>query len=519
VNLKKIAATIFRGWALFFTTTLTGLLIGGFLAVTKPNFYESTGTFLLRPGGENLSLNPGADPEVYQRLNLRANAEAILLSEELLRRVVNRIGPAKILAPYQPSDGPPRPGESWVSRLRRGIHRFQRWWNDPGDYVPNEQDALLHLQYNLLTIKPRRSDTITVSYAAYNPLLAQEILRVYMEEARKRHVEAYTDVDIQLVEKEHREAKTKMERAAFQLEKFLKDLEVLDFPSELSQARDVLSRARLEQTTIQNRIQTNQIILEKLQKRLQETERYQTLEEPMSMTRPRVMALQNRVNELEEDLARAKGRFQPGADEILQLEERLRATKDQLEAELAKGPIIRVQKRRRENPEWTAIQNRAYEIKLALEVDRQAVVQAGIEVKKAEARLTELADHKDRYLELDRLVRSTRADFEFEEQRLRLARKKSLAAQVGMSSLGVIAHANLPLEKSGPNRFKMLLGGIFGGAFFGLFFLLLRAVTDSTIRNPEDLEKLTKLKVLASIPKLTRRNLRRHQALRITTWS
>jgi len=49
--------------------------------------------------------------------------------------------------------------------------------------------------------------------------------------------------------------------------------------------------------------------------------------------------------------------------------------------------------------------------------------------------------------------------------------------------------------------------------------VVLRTLTDSRIRCPEDLAQVTGRNALAIVPTLDRRNLRRHKQLRDGSWS
>ncbi|MFT4516373.1 MAG: capsular polysaccharide biosynthesis protein [Planctomycetota bacterium] len=73
----------------------------------------------------------------------------------------------------------------------------------------------------------------------------------------------------------------------------------------------------------------------------------------------------------------------------------------------------------------------------------------------------------------------------------------------------------MPLEKGGPNRGKLLIGGLFVGLILGLGLVVLRALPDRVVRTRDDLEGLA---VIGVIPRLDRTNLRRHTAMREQAW-
>jgi hypothetical protein len=99
-----------------------------------------------------------------------------------------------------------------------------------------------------------------------------------------------------------------------------------------------------------------------------------------------------------------------------------------------------------------------------------------------------------------------------------IAQQKRLLGVGNFSSLKEMQSASLPLEKEGPNRGKMLMGGFFVGLFLGLGLLVLRALPDDVVRTRDDLEQIEGLAVIGVMPRLDGTNLRRHEMLREQGW-
>jgi uncharacterized protein involved in exopolysaccharide biosynthesis len=518
LTLKQVLAGVFRG-KLFLATFMTlGTLIGAFMAISTPNFYTSTGSFVARNAGETRSLNPLNIENAPARLHLQANAQALLYSDELLLGVINRLGPNIIVSPYQPKIPSPSPDESLTEKIRRPILKFQKWANDPGDFRATRADALLALRSNLGVEMPRRSELINVSYTTNDPLLAQKILKTYMEEARKQHVRAYTDSNLDDVKKDFTKSKEAFQKAEGAYQQFLNNLKVQDFEEELKQAQEEARVMRTEETKIKNKIETSKIILDTLKKRIKTIPQYTEVEEPITEPRPKVTVLQNRIQELETDLEEAKSKFVPGNREIKRLSALLKTKNKELDEELKKDPLTRIQKRKILNSDYSSTDAKIQDLKIELEVAQNSLLQTKKQLDHAQKRLSRLLAKRDRYSQLKRKLKAADRDLELEEDRLALAKKKAKAALEGSGSLQIIAKANLPLEKDGPARAKMTIGGLLGGFFFALVLLLLKTITDTQVHDPEDLEEIEGVKVLASVPKLKKRDMRRHQNLRIRTW-
>ena len=518
LSLKQVLAGVFRGKLFLATFMAIGTLIGAFVAISTPNYYTSTGSFVTRNAGETRSLNPLNIENAPARLHLQANAQALLYSDELLLRVIDKLGTDTIVHPYQPKIPPASPDESIKEKIRRPILKFQKWANDPGDSHASRTDALLTMRESLGVEMPRRSELINITYTSNDPLLAQKILKTYMEEARKQHVKAYTDSNLEDVEKDYKKSKEAYRKAEEAYQQFLNTLNVQDFEEELKQAQEEVRVMRTEETKIKNKIETSKIILSTLKKRIQSIPQYTEVEEPITEPRPKVTVLQARIQELETDLEEAKSKFVPGNREIKRLEALLKTKNKELEKELKKDPLTHIQKRKVLNVDYSSTDARIQDLKIELEVGQNSLLQTKKQLDNAQKRLAKLLARRDRFSQLKRQLKAADRDLEMEEDRLALAKKKAKAALEGSGSLQIIAKANLPLEKDGPARAKMTIGGLLGGFFFALVLLLLKTITDTQVHGPEDLEDIEGVKVLASLPKLKKRDMRRHQNLRIRTW-
>ena len=84
--------------------------------------------------------------------------------------------------------------------------------------------------------------------------------------------------------------------------------------------------------------------------------------------------------------------------------------------------------------------------------------------------------------------------------------KMEFTREEGESNLKVMSQPTLPVEKSGPERMKLMVGGVGGGFLLGLFLAVLRQLLERRVRYKETLEKMLEVPVLAVVPE--------HRALR-----
>jgi uncharacterized protein involved in exopolysaccharide biosynthesis len=132
----------------------------------------------------------------------------------------------------------------------------------------------------------------------------------------------------------------------------------------------------------------------------------------------------------------------------------------------------------------------------------------------AAARARRLRSLEPRYVQLRGDV--LRAEETVRQAELSMAEaEQKRALRLGeFSSLSTIEDASVPLEKEGPERLRLILGAAAAGLFAALVLAVLRAMSDSVIRRPQDMEALDGVSVIGMMPRLSRRNLRRHAVAR-----
>lgn len=181
---RKLLAAAFRARYLVFGTTLFGILVGSFLAITTANSYVSTGKFIISgSGAERTSLDSQRSTETSHE-TIGTAASYILSTDELLRRVVDKLTPARILAPFKPGN----PGDS---AMKAFFFMVQRDWNATKEEERTPEGALKYLRKAIFVERPRYTDVLVATCAANDQKLAQEILSTYMDEAIKFHIEQY----------------------------------------------------------------------------------------------------------------------------------------------------------------------------------------------------------------------------------------------------------------------------------------------------------------------------------------
>lgn len=513
--LRRLLAAVFRARYLVFATTLFGLLIGAFLAITTANSYQSTGTFLFTASGAEAKLvDPTRSTDISQE-TIGTAATHILNTDDLLIRVIKKLGAARILAPYQPGNADESGAKAW-------FYRVQRDWN-ASKQEATEEEALKLLRKTLNVERPRFTDVLIATFSANNARLAQEVLDCYMKEAISWHIAMYDDKRVyEDAEKTAADSKVQREVARVAMRNFLSEkAKVNDFDDEKKRLEKAYGEATMQLDKVTQELESSKLQRQQLNARLESGD--------IKMTRPE----KRHVSPTANVQSALEKRLEDAYSELVKLEPTMRDPNDprlvdlRNEIENTKRVIQRLQQEAENTPEQTVmVPNPEYEAmrlesnRLFTDVEKygaQVLLMQGI-VEKTRTSLNELVLLEPEYLKL------RDAMFEAEEAATRAeatwgaAQQKRALGQGNFSSLKEIQAASLPLEKEGPNRGKLLLGGFFGGLFLGLAVVVLRSLPDNVVRTRDDLERLEGLAVIGIMPRLDGTNLRRHVAMREQGW-
>lgn len=514
---RRLLAAVFRARYLVFATTLFGILIGSFLALTTPNTYVSEGKFVFSgTGAEAIGVDPTRATATSQE-TIATTATYILSSNDLLMKVVERLTPARILEPYQPGTGNDSGAKGW-------FYRIQRDYNATKDLEATSEEALKRLLRTISIDRPRATNVLVATCTANNPILAQEIMSVFMQEAVQYHIKQYEDQSAyDEAEKRFNETNIALEKARRDMRDFLdRKARVSEFDAEKERLQFADAAAATSLSEVRNDATIKRDLLQKLVKRLDVDK-----DIPKEITeRRRVDTTSNVMRGYEEakgrallELVRLEGNLANPDDadiaskkkEISDIEQSMQKLREQ--ARLAPEEEFKVP-----NPEYTnANLERA---RLSLEV-----LQLDAQLQFAENIARESRTNLKALVDLEPEFAKKRDDLLAAEDTAKTAsitwnaalEKKALGLGK-FSTLRDLQAATFPLEKQGPNRSKLLIGAFFGGLFFGLAIVILRALPDNVVRTRDDLEKLEGLAVIGVMPRLDGGNLRRHVALREQGW-
>lgn len=513
--LRRVIAAAFRARYLVFTTTLFGLLIGSFMAVTTPNTYLSTGKFRFTASGAEARLIDPTQSTAVGQETIGTAASHILTTDDLLKRVIDKLGPARILAPYQPEESRATSGaKAW-------FYRVQRDWNANAETATPEE-ALKLLRRNLLVERPRGEEVLIATYSANNAFLAQQVLDTFMREAVTFHIEmydnkrAYEDAEKAATESgiaadvARKKLRDFLDNRAgvsqFEQEKIRLEKDATDADSRLDTLRQDLNTAVEVLQSIEQRLAADEVpkfILEKrridvsggaieeLGKELGlETARLTSLENKLRSDNPQILEAKNKVADISAAIYRLQQEASKAPEEELRVPNPVYALMIERRTELAND--VNELRIRKENAEEIA-------------TEKRNKLKALVELEPEFARLRDAKDHAEDSAALAQANWSN-------------AQQKRALSTGNFSSLKEFQSASLPLEKEGPNRGRLLIGGLLAGLFLGLGIVVMRSLPDSIVRTRDELERIEGLAVIGIMPRLDGGNLRRHVAMREQGW-
>jgi len=370
---------------------------------------------------------------------------------------------------------------------------------------------------------PRYTPVLVATCSANNPILAQEILAAFMDEAIKWHIKQYDDESAyEEAERRYKDTKIAVDKARLDMNEFLE--RKAQVPSYDAEKRRLETDAFEAQTALQRQMNETAIKKESHDKLAERLDKKEIPEErienrPVDFASAALRGLDERLGRETTALNYLKRtRSDPNHRDIVEKQAEISDIRHAIEQLLEEARQAPPQSVKIPNPEF--VQATAQRISLSLEVSS---LESGLAY--AQRRATETRDRLKAFLELEPEFIRLRDTLVHAEDNAKTATliwnqaqtKKSLSAGK-FSSLKEIQAATLPLEKEGPNRGKLLIGAFFVGLFLGLGIVILRALPDNVVRTRDDLEKMEGLPVIGVMPRLDGGNLRRHVSLREQGW-
>ena len=531
----------------FSISAIAGLVFLGAVgyAFSQPNTYKSQATMLVRMGAREAQTAESAiDPDGDNRGTSAATSDELIMLQDpaLQARVVDVVGAARILAPYDPfsadSDSTPQ-HIRWVHQLQSWLMNFRS-----GD-APQDQGeptrgmragAIERLANGTAISTPRGTNTIHVAFTSHRAEVAQEVTAAYLEVFQERHREFHeTSEEFSFVADRAKEADEAAEaarkawldqRTADGIHDFKAHLDSLATEIQLLDEADRV--AKVERDSLERQ-------LEVIDGQLQDTPSLLVIEEeegaadaaeadvdgaeasvvpsdaPLTASSTELLAQLQRVNA---ELASLEDEYAPGSAYFTKESARLQATSQSIREQLRElqgqpaggvapvgAPLLGVKSQPQINPIHVDLKAQRFELLRRLgALDAAAEARTGV-LAKNRSELERLMKLEPTYARLELAVRQTsRRAAELAQAHARSAALQMIDSDEQMANLMVTQEPSLPKKKDGPDRVKVLLAGMVAGLALGLGQALARVLIDRRLRYPIETANSLGVRILGVVP-------------------
>lgn len=503
---------ILRSRVLVLACGLFGVAGGLLWGASQPNTYRSDAKLLLRIGQreqlniEGLIDNPGARenrPTIEDELHL-------LRDDRILREVVAELGADYILAPPDPGrfDSDATPLHVQVMHQLQSLLIQLRGGGSGGgvsDGTSLEQTAVEVLKRSTFLRPEFGSNVISVSHTTTSPDKAKRIVDALVDAYIRRHRDHFSVGErIAPMRAKLEMAENRVEKARTALTEHVSDCNLINI--------EVQGEAWLtEQATLESDIFSSRTQLAENRQRLA------VIDEQLKVTPPRIeVAVGENIPNPEYEAIRAEYqsvqemRQALTTDASLTMAERLRreAEYDTRQQKLlerlnsTQRTIPSVQPEERDNPRYAFLQQQ----KTELEINDRAL---GTRIQLYQNQLQAVGER----IKVLRVCTDLHARMQvsiaheqdaYDEMKSRFNRYEVLNEidQQGEANLSALQRGNLPTDKEGPSRGKMLIAGIIGGTGLGVGLALLRQLTERLLRYPRGAARALGLPNLVVVPEL-----------------
>jgi len=499
---------------LFFTATV---FLVGFVTLMTPKSYTSESRLFLRLGRENAALDAtatmGEQPVVMMPQSRQAEINSVvelMQAKQIYEAVVVEIGAEPILERdyVDPTDESAAvQTESTESSLSEAIGATMSYLASVGvlNDLPREEKAVIKLQKDFDIEAFEESNVITVSFETYSPELAQRVVDSTVRNYIHEHVRLHRSVGA---------------------DRFLAE-ETQRIYRELSDRQEELELLKNRTGVLSSDLHRGKMI-----------DRIATLETELMQAEAQASALETEVNELASGLSIVSpnhmvsetiGAGNQGADgmrqELFRLEmayEDLMSTytsshpkvrKMEMQLEQSRKVLTKAESGRREQVQGP---NQVYqEASVALMLKRPALAATQARIAKIQEQiaqfnldLTRFTKDEIQFAGLDREIAILDASYRKYAANLQQAMVDEKMKIEEFSNIGIAQPASLNLKPAKPNKLINLLLGIFMGGAGGVSLAVLLEYLRPKLNTVEDIEGLLQLPVVATIPKLPRKERR-----------
>ncbi len=485
------------------------VVLVGMITVLVPKTYISDAKIFVRLGRENAAPDVTAGLGETQIYSMPPNRESeinsiseMITNKELFGRVVDKIGPERILKKVPNSPAKTRGGGEATSPIDNVMVFLTQIGVLNG--LNNRERAIIKLQKKTGVDVGETSNVITVRFESYDADLAREVVDAIVDDYTKQHsrihraqggsefMSAQTQIVRQALyesERKFEEFKNKTKLISVEDQRRVLVDRIARIKNELMDAEAMTQAAKSEVNTLQQlteRLPTSRIV--------SQTEG--SGNEGIDGMRQELFRLQVKREEL-------VSKFSEANPQVKQVERQLAAAKklfDEAEAKLVES--VEGPSRVHEGANLELIKKQP-----ALEALRSKSSELQLQLMAVTEKLDEFNAHETEFIRLQREMQICDENFKRYTRTLQQASMDYAMQEENLSNLSVFQAASLNPKPHRPRKLVNLAAGLFLGLLGGCSLAVLLEYRKSMLNRASELETTLDVPVVATIPQQPLRTL------------
>lgn len=336
---------------------------------------------------------------------------------------------------------------------------------------PTEPSALENAFLENLSVEPvKTSRLVLVHYDSSNPeqaaQIANAVVATFQKMNTERRINTTNDAKTYL-EASVKESKAKLDESVQRLDTYSRDNSI------------IIVNGKIETTT--------SLTLNNLAEKLQKVEQQLAEKESINaILSDKTKSMTERVGALQENVAYIQT---------------LLKNLDDLKALNAKAPSANLRKQIRQREDEVEMQINVKRGALPGEIENLKNTKRAILEGEAKAK-AEAIQEQEKFIAYGTLRRQVEINQELYQDLFKRLNQVSIAGGIAANNIAIIDDAQVPLKKFKPNLLTNLSFGALLGMLLGISAAFLREFMDDTVKNANELERISQLAILGVVPEV-----------------
>lgn len=475
----------------------------------QPNLFASEALIRIRGLRSTVSIDPAGtgDGALLKSsrvdLNIFSAETELINSDGFLLRVVDRLGPEKVLGITEPLEAP-KPG------MFGGLgSRVNELLNLDRSKLDLRHVALIVIKDHLeILAAGANRDLMRISFKSTNPQRSQEVLDAIVQEYQDYHLASnrnrfspeFFKTRAAATRKEIDSAKAELERRRRELSIIMPETEKQLLLTQKSTVENSIMEAQAQSSAATETIR----VMESFSRRYEK----QTGQKLPRLMSPVAQDMQRRLSDLQMEEAKLAATFNDGYQPLLDVRAQIKSVKGAIRsAEQDGGADPLAAAMGMNDPQFT-VAMRVESARADMAAAAARIKMLGQQKTALDSRLGNVLAHESALTEIEQRLTFLNEEYRQYQVSQHAAEIAQTLDKDSVSNISIDQPATLPFisTKSQRKMLALMALGIFMGLASGIGWAFLLEYTNSTLRNRGEVEARLGLPVLISIPQ-TRRHL------------